>query len=309
MAKVLIVGAGAVGQVYGYHLSKGGADVHFLVRPYQLEQLSKSPLRLHELSFGLVSVFKKNPISTNKTKLYHVPKENLHSAINDSVSHIPKDFDAIIITVSASGLRNGNWVSNLWNHVKDSTSNPIVVSFLPGYEDEQFLVEVAKVPRHRLAEGFITLISWQAPLKNQKFDPLPASEYEVGLPSEQSTNPVIVYLAQSAQTISPPPKIAGTDNSRTIHVISVIKETFVRGGLDSSVSPTSINKGIVRVGLALQIAILVGIESADWSFSKLRSDKKLLALVSSAAKESAKVVGSRVKVEGGTGVSGILFAV
>ena len=31
--RVLLVGAGAVGQVYGYHLQKGGAQVAFFVRP------------------------------------------------------------------------------------------------------------------------------------------------------------------------------------------------------------------------------------------------------------------------------------
>ena len=31
--RVLIVGAGAVGQVYGHHLQRGGAEVTFLVKP------------------------------------------------------------------------------------------------------------------------------------------------------------------------------------------------------------------------------------------------------------------------------------
>ena len=35
--RLLIVGAGAVGQVYGYHLQRGGASVAFLVRPAYAE--------------------------------------------------------------------------------------------------------------------------------------------------------------------------------------------------------------------------------------------------------------------------------
>jgi ketopantoate reductase len=31
--RALVVGAGAVGQVYGHHLARGGADVAFYVRP------------------------------------------------------------------------------------------------------------------------------------------------------------------------------------------------------------------------------------------------------------------------------------
>ena len=38
---VLIVGAGAVGQVYAYHLHRGGADVHFLVKDKYRADLEK----------------------------------------------------------------------------------------------------------------------------------------------------------------------------------------------------------------------------------------------------------------------------
>ena len=31
--KALVVGAGPVGRVLGYHLAKGGSDVSFLVKP------------------------------------------------------------------------------------------------------------------------------------------------------------------------------------------------------------------------------------------------------------------------------------
>ena len=33
MMRALIVGAGAVGQVFGHHLAKAGAEVSFLVKP------------------------------------------------------------------------------------------------------------------------------------------------------------------------------------------------------------------------------------------------------------------------------------
>ena len=63
--KVLIVGAGAVGQVYGYALHKSGADVHFYVKPkhadegragfilYPLNGKSREPQ--HFAGFGVVT--------------------------------------------------------------------------------------------------------------------------------------------------------------------------------------------------------------------------------------------------------------
>lgn len=46
--RVLLVGAGAVGQVYGWHFAQGGADVAFLVRPRHRETLQAGlPLYPH----------------------------------------------------------------------------------------------------------------------------------------------------------------------------------------------------------------------------------------------------------------------
>ncbi len=47
--RVLIVGAGDVGQVYGRHLQLGGAEVTFLVKPHQVEGL-EAPLPLYPLN-------------------------------------------------------------------------------------------------------------------------------------------------------------------------------------------------------------------------------------------------------------------
>ena len=40
MSKILLIGAGAVGQAYGFHLSRGGADITYFVREKYLEELS-----------------------------------------------------------------------------------------------------------------------------------------------------------------------------------------------------------------------------------------------------------------------------
>ena len=52
--KVLLLGAGAVGQVYGYHLAKAGAEVSFKVRPKYLEETRQgwSKIRLPDGTSG-----------------------------------------------------------------------------------------------------------------------------------------------------------------------------------------------------------------------------------------------------------------
>ena len=49
--KVLVVGAGAVGQVYGHALARGGARVTFLVKPKHVEEARRGFV-LYELNRG-----------------------------------------------------------------------------------------------------------------------------------------------------------------------------------------------------------------------------------------------------------------
>jgi len=39
--KVLIVGAGAVGQIYGHYYAEGGSEVTYLVKPRHVEELKE----------------------------------------------------------------------------------------------------------------------------------------------------------------------------------------------------------------------------------------------------------------------------
>ena len=48
--RVLVVGAGSVGQVLAHHLIKGGCEVTFLVKDARVEKLSKHNPRVHWLS-------------------------------------------------------------------------------------------------------------------------------------------------------------------------------------------------------------------------------------------------------------------
>lgn len=142
---VLIVGAGAVGQVYGRHLAAGGARVTFFVRPRYVEELrggmclyplnerrrDEGPVRFED--FGLLTTY-------------------------DEVGAC--SWDQVWLCVSSTALRAG-WLDELIAAVGDAT----MIALQPGPEDRSFLLE--RIPKERLVHGMISLISYPAPLPGE----------------------------------------------------------------------------------------------------------------------------------------------
>lgn len=85
-ASVIIVGAGSVGVLTGYDLSRAGADITFLVRPHRLEQLSR-PQALY---------------SYDDHTLQHFSGYDL---ITDPAALSQRNADFVIVTVDGAALR------------------------------------------------------------------------------------------------------------------------------------------------------------------------------------------------------------
>jgi 2-dehydropantoate 2-reductase len=101
--EVLLVGAGAIGQVVGHQLSVGGARVSVLLRSDG--QVPASPYRLHRLRSG------RGPVT--ETWLPHESLRGL-DALPDA------RWDAVLLCVSSVDLRRG-WLPNLANRVGAAT--------------------------------------------------------------------------------------------------------------------------------------------------------------------------------------------
>ena len=143
--RVLIVGAGAVGQVYGRHLQLGGAEVTFLVKPHHVPGL-QAPLKLYPL---------------NSHQLTDPPVEfSEYELITEPPSLSAPPFDQVWLCVSSPALRHP-WLEELCAAIGDAT----VVSLLPGIEDRDLLLQF--VPEDRLVSGLITIISYPAPLPGE----------------------------------------------------------------------------------------------------------------------------------------------
>lgn len=145
--RALLVGAGAVGQVYGRHLALGGAEVSFFVREKYAEEMRRG-----------VQVY---PLNRKKRERW-TPVEFADYGVVTTVDEVREGgFDQVWLCVSATALR-GDWLGELLAAAGEAAT---VVLLQPGLEDRDFLLE--RVAEERLVQGVISLISYQAPLPVQ----------------------------------------------------------------------------------------------------------------------------------------------
>lgn len=146
---ILIVGAGAVGLVYGRHLALGGANVSFLVKPKYAAD-AQAGYAMYPLNDG--------------RKAPSVRFEGFGVLTNvDSVADA--HWDQVWICTSSTALRAG-WLDGLTAAIGDA----VLVSMTPGPEDRAYLLEHGAAAE-RLVLGLITMISYQAPLPGEDREP------------------------------------------------------------------------------------------------------------------------------------------
>jgi len=143
--RILLIGAGAVGQVYGRHLSLGGADVSFFVKGKYLESLRQG-MPMYPL---------------NRQKVTEPPLQFKDFKLLSTVEEVAAaEFDQIWLCISATALR-GDWIQPMLA----ASGSATVVSLIPGLEEQSILLQY--IPKERLVCGIITLISYQAPLPDE----------------------------------------------------------------------------------------------------------------------------------------------
>jgi len=136
--RALIVGAGSVGQVYGHHLQRGGAEVHVYVRRKYARQARKGYL------------------------IYPPGGEGSSTFTPDGICHSAGDvaetsWDQIWLCVSSPAIR-GDWLAPVLEAAGDAT----LVSLQPNLRDRELLATM--VSQERLVIGLIAFAAWHAPL-------------------------------------------------------------------------------------------------------------------------------------------------
>ncbi|MEW5854202.1 MAG: 2-dehydropantoate 2-reductase N-terminal domain-containing protein [Myxococcota bacterium] len=152
--KTLLVGAGAVGQVFGFHLQRGGAQVGFLVK----EKYAEAARAGYDLY----------PLNRRRPRQAPVRFQGF-SVVTHASGAAAERPDVLMLCVSSTQLR-GPWLDELLPELGDAT----VVTLQPGMNDRAYLLE--RVPESRLVCGMIGFISYAAPLPGETV-PTPGIAY------------------------------------------------------------------------------------------------------------------------------------
>jgi hypothetical protein len=143
--KVLVVGAGAVGQVYGYYFHLGGCEVTFLVREKYQEEVAQGMTFFH-LNKG------KNPDPIFFKK---------YSVISNMPDIQKTNWDLVLITLPSDALYTP-WLGEFASQVNRTAS---IISLQPGTYDRG---EICKYfSSEKVISGMITLIAFSTPLDNE----------------------------------------------------------------------------------------------------------------------------------------------
>jgi 2-dehydropantoate 2-reductase len=148
--RVLLVGAGAVGQVFGKYLQAAGCEISFLVKEKYAEEARRG-YTLYEL--GLSS-------------RGYTPTSFSHFGVLVSLQDVAaQQWEQVWLCVSSTALRAGSWVEALARATGDATW----VMLQPALDDRDWLLQW--VPPERLVSGMIPFLSFPAPLLPE--DPVP----------------------------------------------------------------------------------------------------------------------------------------
>ncbi len=158
---ILVVGAGAVGQVYGHHLHLGGARVAFFVRP-KAAAACREGMTLYRLRRR----GERTPVT-------------LHAdAVHTNLAEVAKErWDQVWLCVPANALDEA-WLASIAAAVGDA----LIVALPPGMDSEARIRRA--FPGDRVVPALIGMMSYQAPLPGETVTrPGIAYHFPIGNPS------------------------------------------------------------------------------------------------------------------------------
>jgi 2-dehydropantoate 2-reductase len=152
--KALLVGAGAVGQVFGRHLQLGGVRVGFLVKERHAAE-ARSGFTLYPKRWGRKG---HHPVRFEGFDVF--------TTADEVRSFCP---DVVMLCLSSTQLR-GPWLGDVLAASGNSTLAMLQVSL----DDRDYLL--ARIPEERLISGIIPFLSYHAPLAGEAV-PQPGMAY------------------------------------------------------------------------------------------------------------------------------------
>jgi ketopantoate reductase len=249
---VLVVGAGAVGQVFGQHLARGGARVTFLVRAQRRDEAARG--------FDLYPL---NGFRRGSDPL-HFTQFELISSTRELAA---RRFDQVYLTLPSPAMQ-GPWLRELIAATGDAT----LISLQPDAQDHA-LIRAAGAQAEALVYGAIALVSYAAPLPGETRFPVPGTAY---------------WLPPLARSLfSGPRDLQGPARDRNRARVSEVVAALRRGRLPAMRHPDV--ERALALPSAIGMTYLTALERAGWSTRTLRASD-LQALCTRALRESVAIV-------------------
>ncbi len=148
---VLLVGAGAVGQVYGYYLAKADADVSFLVKEKHAAECRRGFL----LYYLNNRAKRRDPIRFSASGIFTKPEELTQ-----------KKWDQVYLCFSSTALQS-YLAGEDFKRLRAAIGNATLVLLQPGPEDREAVLK--QFPADQLISGMISIVSYHAPLEGESF--------------------------------------------------------------------------------------------------------------------------------------------
>jgi len=142
--RALIVGAGAVGQVFGRHLALGGAEVAFFVKDKYAAE-ARAGFRLY-------------PLNQKRHPAHRLDGAGVVTTMAEVAA---QRWDQVYLTVSSTAIRVGTWLGELCAATGDAT----IVFLQPNLDDRALLL--AHCDGARVVDGTIGFLSYHAPLPGE----------------------------------------------------------------------------------------------------------------------------------------------
>jgi len=247
--KVLIVGAGSMGLIAGYHLSLSGASITFLVRPHRVEALSR-PQILYSYEQNSLKEFTGYRIITS-------PSEIASTA-----------YDYIVITLDAVALKNevGQSLVKAIGEATRGTDTKILLGSI-SFNLLSWFLETSGLDASQATNGLLGTHAY--------------SPKAVTLPIHAPTDPELLAKADLAYTDAIGQGFMLDDSSPT--VAAAFMELYNKSGVSKCITIPAADLAVAANPI---FAIFAACYLLDWpSFASIDAEGEVWKLATKAVKE------------------------
>jgi len=256
MMRIVIVGAGAVGQVYGHHLALGGAQVSVLVKPPRpAPQGVTAPARGAEARAGY-TLTRIQPFGPRKTSTF-LPEKVFTSALDLRGEAI----DQIWLCLPTNRLD-----PVLLGDLSDAAPRATIVVLAPGHFVRALVDPI--VGATRTVYGLIAMMSFVSPMKGSSD------------PRETATPAGVAYMLSTT-------KLGGSNEMRALEAVSGLRLGGCPADYQANISDQ------MTISSAGLMATVASLEVADWSFQTLREPGRV-DLCARAMRESLDIAAAEI---------------